>query len=87
MTKGAKIVLVLVAILSITYVLITPDLTDDVAGILRPNHTPKAKRIVSVSVTKTPIAAVVPSLLSTPRNTTERLSTSAVFDLTCVNRC
>ncbi len=79
--------LVLVAILSIAYVLITPDVTDDVAGILRPNHTAKAKRIVSVSVAQTAIAAVVPMVLSTPRSATERLSTSAVFDLTCVSRC
>ncbi len=79
--------LVLVAILSITYVLITPDVTDDVAGILRPNHTVKAKRIVSVSAAQTAIAAVVPLVLSMPRSTTEHLSTSEVFDLICISRC
>jgi hypothetical protein len=88
MMRGAKVVLVLVAILSITYVLITPDLADDVNGILQPNHTTaKAKRIVSVSLAKTPIAVVASLLLSMAHNATQRLSTSEVFDLICVCRC
>jgi hypothetical protein len=77
----------LVAILSITYVLITPDLTDDVDGILRPNHTAKAQRIVSLSLPKTPILVGVPFLLSMPQSVTQRLTISQLFDLICVCRC
>jgi hypothetical protein len=87
MMRGAKIVLVLIAILSITYVLITPDLTDDVDGILRPSHTAKAKRIASAALAETPIAVASPLRLSTPRSAAQRLSASEVFDLICVCRC
>ena len=87
MIRGARVALVLVAILSITYVLITPDLTDDVDGILRPNHTAKAQRIVSLPLPQTPILVVVPFLLSMPRRVTKRSTTSELFDLICVCRC
>jgi hypothetical protein len=87
MMRGARVALVLVAILSITYVLITPDLTDDVDGILRPNHTAKAQRIVSLPLPQTPILVVAPFLLSMPRGAAQRLTTSELFALICVCRC
>jgi hypothetical protein len=87
MMRGARVALVLVAILSITYVLVTPDLTDDVDGILRPNYRTKAQRIVGLPLPQTPILAVVPFLLSMPRSVTQRLTTSELFDLICVCRC
>jgi hypothetical protein len=38
MMRGARVALVVVAIFSIAYVLISPDPTDDVTGVLRPDY-------------------------------------------------
>jgi hypothetical protein len=87
MMRGARVALAVVAIFSIAYVLITPDLTDDVDGVLRPNHTAKAQTIVSLPLPQSPILVIVPSLLSMPRSATQRLTTSQLLDLVCVCRC
>jgi hypothetical protein len=79
--------LAVVAIFSIAFVLITPDPTDDVDGVLRPNHTAKAQRIVSLALPQSSIFVVVPFLLSMPRSATQRLTTSELLDLVCVCRC
>jgi len=87
MMRGARVALVVVAILSIAYVLISPDLTDDVDGILRPNHTAKAQRIVSLPLPQSPILAFVLFLLPIRPRATQRLTTSELLDLVCVCRC
>jgi hypothetical protein len=87
MMRGVRVALVLVAILSITYVLITPDLTDDVDGVLRPNHSAKARGIVSLPLPQSPILVVDPFLLSMYPSATQRLTTSELLDLVCVCRC
>jgi hypothetical protein len=87
MKRGARVALAVVAIFSIAYVLITPDLTDDVEGVLRPNHTAKAQTVVSLPLPQSPILVIVPSLLSAPRSATQRLTTSQLLDLVCVCRC
>ena len=86
MLRGVKIALVVVAIFSITYVLISPDPTDDVNGILRPNHTAKAQRIVSLPLPQSPILAVVLFLLPIRASATRRLTTTELLDLVCVCR-
>jgi hypothetical protein len=87
MMRGARVALVVVAIFSIAYVLISPDPTDDVTGILRPNHSPNAQKIVSVPLLQSPILAVVPFLLSMRPIAAQRLTTVELLDLVCVCRC
>jgi hypothetical protein len=87
MMRGAKVALVVVAIFSIVYVLITPDPTDDVNGVLRSNHTAKAQIIVSVPLSESPILVIVPLLLSMPRSATQHSATWELLDLVCVCRC
>jgi hypothetical protein len=86
MMRGVRVALVVVAIFSIAYVLISPDPTDDVNGILRPNHSAKAQRITSLPVPESPILVVVPFLLSMHPSAT-RLTTSELLNLVCVCRC
>jgi hypothetical protein len=87
MLRGARVALVVVAILSIAYVLISPDLSDDVDGVLRPNHTAKVQRIVSLPLLQFPILAIVAFLLPIRPSAIQRLTTSELLDLVCVCRC
>lgn len=87
MTRGTRAALAVVAIFSIAYVLISPDPTDDVDGVLGLNHSAKAQAIVSLALPQSPILVIVTSLLSTPRNATQGLLTSELLDLVCVCRC
>jgi len=87
MMRGARVALVVVVIFSIAYVLISPDLTDDVDGVLRPNHPAKAQRLVSLSLQQSQILVIVAYLLSMPPSSTQRLTTSELLDLVCVCRC
>jgi len=87
MMRGARVALVVVVIFSIAYVLISPDLTDDVNGVLRPNHPAKAQRLVSLSLPQSPILVIVTFLLSMPPGSTQRLITLELLDLVCVYRC
>jgi hypothetical protein len=87
MIRGARVALAVVAIFSIAFVLITPDPTDDVAGVLRPNHTAKAQTIVSLALPQSAILVIVPFLLPIRRTATQRLTTSELLDLVCVCRC
>jgi hypothetical protein len=87
MMRGARVALVVVAIFSIAYVLITPTPTDDVDGVLRLNHSAKAQGIVRLPLPLSPVLVIAPSLLSTPRSSTQRLTTSELLDLVCVCRC
>ena len=88
MMRGARIVLVVVVIFSIAYVLITPDPTDDVDGVLRPNHQAKAQRLVSLSLPQLQVLVVFAFLLSMPSTrSAQHLTTSELLDLVCVCRC
>jgi hypothetical protein len=88
MMRGARIVLVVVVIFSIAYVLITPDLTDDVDGVLQPDHQAKAQRLVSLSLPQLQILVIFAFLLSVPSTkSAQRLTTSELLDLVCVCRC
>jgi hypothetical protein len=79
--------LVVVVILSIAYVLITPDPTDDVDGVLRPHHTAKAQRVVSLPLVQSPILVVAPFHLPMRPSGAQRLITPDLLDLVCVCRC
>jgi hypothetical protein len=85
MMRGARVALAVIAILSIAYVLITPDPTDDVEGVLRPNYS--AQRIVSLPLPRSPVLVIVPFLSSIPPSAIQRLTTSELLDLVCVCRC
>lgn len=87
MIRGARVALVVVAIFSITFVLISPYPTDDVDGVLRLNHTAQAQTIVSLALPRSPILVVVPFLLSMSPSATQHLTTSELRDLVCVCRC
>ena len=87
MMRGVTVALVVVAIFLITYVLISPDPTDDFNAILRPNHTAKVQGIVSLRLPQSPILAVVLFLLSIRTSATQRLTTTELLDLVCVCRC
>jgi hypothetical protein len=87
MMRGVRVALVVVAIFSIAYVLISPDPTDDVNGVLRPNHWAKAQGIASLTLPQSPILAIVPFLLPICPSAVQRLNTSELLDLVCVCRC
>jgi hypothetical protein len=87
MLRGARVALVVVVIFSIAYVLITPELTDDFDGVLRPNHQAKAQRLVSLSLPQPQVLVIVALLLSMPPSSSQRLTTSELLDLVCVCRC
>ena len=87
MMRGLRVALAVVAIFSIAYVLISPDPTDDVDGVLRQNHSANAQRIVSLSLPQSPILVVVPFLLSMYPSATQRSTASELLDLVCVCRC
>jgi hypothetical protein len=87
MMRGVRVALVLVAIFSLAYVLISPDPTDEVNGVLRPNHSAKAQRIVSLSLPQPPILAVVPFLLLIRPSATQHFAMAELLDLVCVCRC
>ena len=84
--RGARIALVVVAIFSIAYVLITPDPTDDVDGVLRPHHSAKAQIIASLPLAKSPILEVASFLLPIRPSGAQRLATSELLELMCVCR-
>jgi len=87
MMRAARFVIIAVAIFSIAYVLISPDLTDDVDGVLRSNHPVKAQRLVAVSFQHSPIPVIVLFRLFTPPTCTRRLASSELLHLVCVCRC
>jgi len=87
MMRGARVALVVVVVFSIAYVLISPDLTDDFDGVLRSNHSAKAQRLASLSVTQPQILVIVGFLLSKPPSSPQRLTASELLDLVCVCRC
>ena len=45
MPRPAQVAFILLAIFAITYVLVTPDPTDDVSGVLRVNHIGKVQEL------------------------------------------
>ena len=86
MSRPALVVLALLATFSITYVLATPDPTDDVAGVLRPSHFGKAQVLAACVVL--PLAPQIAIFrLSTPAFSKQRSTTLDLVDLFCTYRC
>ena len=87
MSRAAHIALVLLAIFSITYVLATPDPTDDVPAVLRGSHFGKAQKLaVYVVLPLAPQMAVF--RLSTQLSANQERSTILeLVDLFCTYRC
>jgi hypothetical protein len=85
--RRARVALSVIAILSIAFVLITPSLTDDVDGVLRPNHTGGAQKILSLPLPQSPILAAVTFLLSVLPSAARRLTATGLIDFGCVSRC
>ena len=50
MLRWARVALALVVIFTVAYILITPDPTDDVDGVLQPNHPALAHKIPAISL-------------------------------------
>ena len=86
MLRAARIALALLSIFAIAYVLATPDPTDDVTGVLRPNHLGKAQRLDPHFVQPTTLNSVIFRLL-VPGSPTQRLTTFELVDLFCAYRC
>ena len=87
MMRVATIALVLVAIFSITYVLVSPDCGDDVDSVLRPNHLIKSPRSVAGSLSQSQIPAIVAFHLGTLPRFIQPVTISELLDLVCARRC
>jgi len=87
MMRWARVALALVVIFTIAYVLITPDPTDDVDGVLQPNHPALAHKIPAVSLWEswTPVIALFHSVL--PPGSARELLTLELLDFISVCRC
>src|SRR5712691_8994771 len=87
MMRSVSVVLAIFAIVSITYVLVTPDPADDANGILRPNHLFKAQRSMGVSLLQPQNLVVVVLQLFALAISTLRLTATGLLELVCVCRC
>jgi len=84
MARLAKIGLAIVIVVSVASILITPDPTDDVNGLLQQRH-----------VVKAPVARILPASSETVRPATAKFSPrklraqaqTPLLDLTCVLLC
>jgi len=80
-------VVVVVVIFSVAYVLITPDLTDDVDGLLRSNYRAKTPRPLAVSLQHSHIPVIALFRLFKASTCARRLASLELLDLVCVSRC
>ena len=87
MMRMLQIVVILVVVLSVAYVLITPDPSDDVEGILVSNHPLTAHTLIGVSVPHIQMLTIVVAPLSRVPTFIKCVTTSELLDLTCVYRC
>jgi hypothetical protein len=84
--QGARVALALVVIFSIAYVLVTPDPTDDVVGILQQSH-PDAHRRLAVSLWEFQAPVTVLLHLFTFLDRPQHLATFELLDVISVCRC
>jgi hypothetical protein len=87
MMRWARVALALVVIFTIAYVLITPDPTDDVDGVLQPSHPALAHKIPAVSLWESQLPAFVQFHFFLPPKSTRQLLTLELLDLISVCRC
>ena len=87
MTRPVHVALVLIAVFSVTYVLIAPDPTDDATAVLRATHLGKAQ-ILAVYVVLPLAPQIAIFRLSTPSSSNQKRSTTLeLVDLFCTYRC
>ena len=87
MMRFATVALAVVAIFSIAYVLISPDPTDDVAGVLRSNHPAMEQRLFAVSLLQSWILVIVLLHFLTSPTSARHLAALELLDLISVSRC
>ena len=87
MMRFVTVALAVLAILSIAYVLITPDPTDDVTGALRSNHPAMEQKLSAVSVLQSWILVIVLLYFFTSPTSTRHLAALELLDLISVSRC
>jgi len=88
MMKWARVALALVVVFTIAYVLITPDPTDDVYGVLPPNHPALAQKVPAVSLWEfqVPIAVII-LVFTLPGTFTRPFADFELLDIISVCRC
>lgn len=87
MMRWTRVALALLVAFAIAYILITPDLSDDVDGVLRPNHPTLAHKMLAVSLwdSRIPVTVLFP-LFNLPR-CTRHLAAVELLDVISVCRC
>jgi len=87
MMRWTRVALALLVAFTIAYILITPDLSDDVDGVLGPNHPTLAHKMPEVSLpnSQIPVAVLFP-LFNLPR-CTRHLAAVELLDVISVCRC
>jgi hypothetical protein len=87
MMRWARVALALIVAFTIAYILITPDPTDDVDGVLRPSHPAFAQRMLAVSLWEfqTPVTILFHSFPLPDR--TRHLAAFELLDVISVCRC
>jgi hypothetical protein len=85
--RWAQVALALLVAFTIAYILITPDTTDDVDGILQQNHPTSANRMLAVSLWEfqTPVSVLLHLFTFTDRS--QHLATFELLDIISVCRC
>ncbi len=88
MMKWARVALALVVVFTIAYVLITPDPTDDVDGVLPPNHPALAQKVLAVSLWEFQVSiAVIVLVFTIPGSFARHFSALDPLDIISVCRC
>jgi hypothetical protein len=82
-----RIALALMVAFTIAYILITPDPTDDVYGILQQNHPALAHRMLAVSLWEFKVPMTVLLHLFTFTDRGQHLATFELLDVISVCRC
>jgi hypothetical protein len=86
MSRRLQVALALFAIFSITFVLVTPDPTDDVTAVSRPSHFGKALKLAVCVVHRLALPIAI-FRLSTPSSSNQPSTTLELVDLLCSYRC
>ena len=86
-TRSIRVALALAAVFSISFVLITPDPTDDVSGVLQANHAAQAQRLLGVSAWEFAAPVVVSFHFLALSRCSRHLPCFELLDVISVWRC
>ena len=87
MFRTVRVALALLSILSIAYVLATPDPTDDVTATLQGDHFGKAQKLAVCFVQPLAPQIAVFRLLTPSSSSNQRLTILELIDIFCSYRC